>query len=368
MIPLVLILVLFIFFLIKRRRSISKKSNGAIPESGAPEEKPESSPVTERDTEPDKTVQIGAPSPKSPTKKGLMKNIRSGLSKTRNALSAQVDRLFIGGSSLDEYKLEDLEEMLITSDVGVETSMKLIKNLSRQSGNIHSADDLKALIKEEIFNIINISPVDPPPSIQKPHVIMVVGVNGVGKTTTIGKLASRFVKEGKDVLIVAADTFRAAASEQLAIWAERSGASIVRHKDNSDPAAVAYDGMDAALSRNVDIVIIDTAGRLHTKINLMEELKKIRRTVASKMPDAPHETLMVVDGTTGQNALQQAKLFNEAIGISSIALTKLDGTAKGGVVIGISHALNVPLKYIGVGEQIEDLQDFNPREFADAMI
>ena len=299
---------------------------------------------------------------------GFLTNIRTGLSKTRKALSSRVDKLFSMGSGLDEDMLEELEELLITSDVGVETSMKLIESLSGKSSEIQSAEDLKKAIKEDIFSIIDVKTDMTLKPTAKPHVVMVVGVNGVGKTTTLGKLASRFVSEGKNVLIVAADTFRAAASDQLAVWAERSGADIVRHKDNSDPAAVAFDGMEAALARKMDIVLIDTAGRLHTKKNLMEELKKIKRTVASKLPGAPQETLMVVDGTTGQNALQQAKLFNDAIGISSIALTKLDGTAKGGIVIGISHALNVPLKYIGVGEQVGDLQDFDPKEFADAIL
>jgi fused signal recognition particle receptor len=221
-------------------------------------------------------------------------------------------------------------------------------------------------MREEVLTYINLE-TKKQAAHKSPHVIMVIGVNGVGKTTTIGKLASKFIKEGKKVLIVAADTFRAAASDQLNEWAKRSGADIVKHKDNSDPAAVAFDGMEAAIARKVDVVIIDTAGRLHTKKNLMEELKKIERTVSGHIPGAPHETLMVVDATTGQNALTQAQLFNEAVGISSIALTKLDGTAKGGIVIGIANSLNIPLKYIGVGEQIEDLQDFDPIEFANAL-
>jgi fused signal recognition particle receptor len=199
------------------------------------------------------------------------------------------------------------------------------------------------------------------------NVILVVGVNGVGKTTTIGKLAARFSREGKRVLIVAADTFRAAAIEQLAIWSEKAGADLVKHKHGSDPAAVAYDGIEAAAARGVDVVLVDTAGRLHTKVNLMEELKKIKRTIAKKLPDAPHETLLVLDATTGQNALAQAKLFHEAFGVTGIALTKLDGTAKGGIVISICNTLSIPLQYIGVGEQIDDLQDFVARPFVDAL-
>lgn len=321
-------------------------------------------PVTEPEPEPDiseATIETEKPS-------GILKNIRSGLSKTRKALSSSVDKIFSTGGKLDGGMLEDLEEILITSDVGVKTSLKIIESLSEKASDISDPEQLKAALKNEIFNLINVT--HPTTSIEtnKPHVMMVVGVNGVGKTTTIGKLAARLVREDKKVLIVAADTFRAAASSQLAVWAERSGADIVRHKDNSDPAAVAYDGIEAAISRGVDVVIIDTAGRLHTKKNLMEELKKIKRTVDNKLPGSPHETLMVVDATTGQNALQQAQLFHEAIGITDIALTKLDGTAKGGIVIGITNTLNIGLKYVGVGEQIDDLQDFDPKEFADAIL
>jgi fused signal recognition particle receptor len=196
---------------------------------------------------------------------------------------------------------------------------------------------------------------------------MIVGVNGVGKTTTIGKLAARYRREGQKVLIAASDTFRAAAIEQLSIWAERAGADIVKHKDQADPAAVAYDAVQAAYARGVDVVLVDTAGRLHTKVNLMEELKKIKRSLAKECPQAPHETLLVLDATTGQNALSQAKLFDEAIDLTGLALTKLDGTAKGGIVVSICSTLNIPLKYIGVGEQLDDLQDFDPRQFVDAL-
>jgi fused signal recognition particle receptor len=196
---------------------------------------------------------------------------------------------------------------------------------------------------------------------------MVVGVNGVGKTTTIGKLAARYSAEGKKVLVAAADTFRAAAVEQLGIWAERSGADIVKHRENADPAAVAYDGVEAAMARGTDVVLVDTAGRLHTKVNLMEELKKIKRSIGKKLPDAPHETLLVLDATTGQNALSQAKLFNDTLEVTGLALTKLDGTAKGGIVVGICSSLKIPLEYIGVGEQIDDLQRFDAVQFTDAL-
>ena len=206
-----------------------------------------------------------------------------------------------------------------------------------------------------------------PDVVVKPLVVMVVGVNGVGKTTTIGKLAAQYADDGKKVLIAAADTFRAAAVEQLTIWAERSGAEIVRHKSNADPAAVAFDGVEAAMARDMDVVIIDTAGRLHTRINLMEELKKIKRSVSKRYPNAPHETLLVLDATTGQNAISQARLFHESIGVTALALTKLDGTAKGGIVVSICHDLKLPLKYIGIGENIEDLQLFNSEEFVKAL-
>lgn len=349
----------------KRRNRTPKDSRPVVIAEHAEPEHIEETLSSESDS--DTQTEFKAPELNEEKPVGLLTNIKTGLSKTRKVLSSSVDKLFLGGGQLDDEMLEELEELLITSDVGVKTSLQLIENLSAKSSVISNSEDLKKALKEEIYNFINVQE-KAPATISKPHVMMVVGVNGVGKTTTIGKLAFRFVREGKKVLIVAADTFRAAASDQLAVWAERSGADIVRHKDNSDPAAVAFDGIEAAIARKVDIVIIDTAGRLHTKKNLMEELKKIERTVSGKIPDAPHETLMVVDATTGQNALQQAQLFNEAVGIDSIALTKLDGTAKGGIVIGITNTLNVQLKYIGIGEQVEDLQDFDSKEFADAIL
>ena len=268
---------------------------------------------------------------------------------------------------MDDELLEELEELLITSDIGVSTSMDLIEKISRQSAKISTADQLKDILKEEIralFRQVEEKKRETGPT---PRVVMVVGVNGVGKTTTIGKLASRFSARGKKVLIAAADTFRAAAVEQLAIWADRSGADLVRHRDGADPAAVAFDAVEAALARECDIVLVDTAGRLHTKVNLMEELKKIKRSIAKKLPEAPHEILLVLDATTGQNALSQANLFNEAIDVTSLALTKLDGTAKGGIVVGICNSLDIPLQYIGVGEGIDDLQDFDPVTFVDAL-
>ena len=311
-----------------------------------------------------------APTPEKapPARGGFMSRLRRGLSKTRDFLNTDIEDLFSGKRKIDNELLEELEELLITADLGVQTTMELIETISRKTSKIASPDDLKAILKEEILAIVDAAPTgEEPASPPQPQVIMIVGVNGVGKTTTIGKLAARYGREGKKVLIAASDTFRAAAIEQLSIWAERAGADIVKHKDQADPAAVAFDAVSAAMARDADIVLVDTAGRLHTKVNLMEELKKIKRSLAKKCPGAPHETLLVLDATTGQNALSQAKLFDEAIELSALALTKLDGTAKGGIVVSICSTLKIPLKYIGVGEQIEDLQDFDPRQFVDAL-
>ncbi len=299
---------------------------------------------------------------------GLFQRLKEGLSRTRKILTTDIDKLFSGSQRLDDGLLEELEEILITADIGVMTATELIQRMKdRFSGKSIDSEEVKEALKQEILNLMNLSPLSFPEITPKPFVMMVVGVNGVGKTTTIGKLSSRYCNEGKKVLIAAADTFRAAAVEQLMIWAERSGADFVRQKANSDPASVAFDGVDAGIARNIDVVIVDTAGRLHTKINLMEELKKIKRAISKKISDAPHETLLVLDATTGQNAISQARMFHESLGINSIALTKLDGTAKGGIVVSICHDLNIPLKYIGVGEKIDDLQVFNPEEFVKAL-
>jgi fused signal recognition particle receptor len=302
-------------------------------------------------------------------KRSFFKRLRRGLSKTRDILNTDIEDLFTGKRKLDDEMLEELEELLITADIGVRTAMDLIEKISRQAARIEDVDGLKAVLREEIAAIIDTLPDrEARPATSGPRVVMVVGVNGVGKTTTIGKLAARHAREGRKVLIAAADTFRAAAIEQLTIWAERAGADIVKHKDQADPAAVAYDAVEAALARGVDVVLIDTAGRLHTKVNLMEELKKIKRSVGKKIADAPHETLLVLDATTGQNALSQAQLFDEAIDLDALALTKLDGTAKGGIVVSICSTLNIPLRYVGVGEQINDLQAFDAKDFVEALI
>jgi fused signal recognition particle receptor len=297
----------------------------------------------------------------------ILSRLKTGLSKTRDILTTDIDDLFSSKKQIDDEMLEDLEELLITSDIGVRTAMDLMKIITKKASKIESPQALKEVLKQELLSLLKGIKSEPPTIASKPHVVMVVGVNGVGKTTTIGKLAARASEKGACVLIAAADTFRAAAIEQLTIWAERAGAQIVKHKAEADPAAVAFDSMEAAIARGVDTVFVDTAGRLHTKVNLMEELKKIKRTIANKIPNAPHEVLLVLDATTGQNALSQAKLFHEAIGITGLALTKLDGTAKGGIVISINQALDIPLQFIGVGEGIEDLQPFDPKQFADAL-
>jgi len=312
-------------------------------------------------TEPD-------PEPDLPEKPGgFFKRLKSGLSKTRKLLSTDINDLFAGNRKIDDELLEDLEELLITSDIGVQTTQDLIETISKKSSKISGPDALKATLKEKILELLSLEPPTPREITDKPHVIMVIGVNGVGKTTTIGKLASRAASSGKKVILVAADTFRAAAIEQLDIWSQRAGVDIIKHKENSDPAAVSYDGIEAAVARNADMVLVDTAGRIHTKVNLMEELKKIKRTISKKLPGAPHEVLLILDATTGQNALSQAKLFNDAIEVTGIALTKLDGTAKGGIAVSICSTLEIPLKYIGVGEKIEDLQEFDPVQFVEAL-
>ena len=305
--------------------------------------------------------------PKAEASGGFFKRLKIGLSKTRKILTTDIEDLFQSGRKVDDALLDELEELLITADIGVQTSMELIQDIAKQASKISDADQLKAALKEKILALLQTQTPPVTPLAAKPHVIMVIGVNGVGKTTTVGKLAAKFVASGKKVLIAAADTFRAAAIEQLAIWAERAGVDIVRHRDKADPAAVAYDGIEAAMARGTDVVLIDTAGRLHTRVNLMEELKKIKRSLAKKLPDAPHEILLILDATTGQNALSQAKLFDEALDVTGIVLAKLDGTAKGGIVVSICNSLDIPLKYVGIGEKIEDLQEFDPVSFVNAL-
>lgn len=309
-------------------------------------------------------------------KEGVFRRLKNSLSKTRKAFTTRIDNLLLGKKEIDEELLEDLEEILITSDIGVQTTMALVEQVREgvQKKDLSNPGELKQALQDQIVSFLKVPSKPLQISQNKPHVIMVIGVNGVGKTTTIGKLSDRYIQQGRRVLLIAGDTFRAAAVEQLEIWGERVGAEVICHKEHDmkpsariDPSAVVYDGIQAAMARGVDVVMIDTAGRLHTKVNLMEQLKKIRRTVARQIPDAPHEILLVLDATTGQNAISQAQLFHEALQITGIVLTKLDGTAKGGIVVGICQSLKLPIQYIGLGEKANDLQDFEADVFARAL-
>ncbi len=324
-------------------------------------------PETIAEAEEDAETAVAEPLPEKPAAPvGFLDRLKSGLSKTRQSLSTRFDTILSANRKIDEDVLEEIEEVLITSDIGVPTTMELMQRIGKKADKITTADAFKAALKKEMQSLVDIEYHAAP--LEKPHVIMVVGVNGVGKTTTIGKLAAKYAAQGKKVLLSASDTFRAAAVEQLEIWAKRTGADIVKHKDKSDPAAVAFDSVEAAIARDADIVIVDTAGRLHTKVNLMEELKKIKRSIGKKIPSAPHDIFLVLDATTGQNALSQAKLFNAEIDVTGIVLTKLDGTAKGGIVLSICNLLNVPIRYIGIGEGVDDLQEFDPHLFVDALL
>ncbi len=298
---------------------------------------------------------------------GFFDKVKKGLAKTKAGLIRNIETVIIGYAKIDDDFLDDLEAVLLTGDLGVRTTDYLMRQIRRgvTEGKISNTNEVMPYMEKIVADMLR----DPTPEteMKSPHVILVVGVNGVGKTTTIGKMASQFRKEGKKVLLAAADTFRAAASEQLTIWAERTGADIVKHAEGADPAAVAFDAVSAAVARGADVVLIDTAGRLQTKVNLMEELKKISRVVKKVVPDAPHETLLVLDATTGQNAVSQAKTFGEIVSLTGVVLTKLDGTAKGGVVLSITEELHVPVKYIGLGEREDDLQKFVPEDFAKAL-
>jgi len=296
--------------------------------------------------------------------------LKNGLSRTRKTFVHQLDALFLGKKKIDAELLDDLEEILIMADIGANTTQELLEKTREQVRRNELADGqaLKKALKEMILDYLCNAdrPADHVPA-QGPFVVMVLGVNGVGKTTTIGKLAYKFTQAGQKVLLVAADTFRAAASEQLQIWGKRVGVEVVAQQAGADPSSVVFDALDYAKPRNFDVVLVDTAGRLHTKVNLMEELKKIKRVMDKKIPGAPHEILLVLDATTGQNAISQARLFNEAVDVTGLALTKLDGTAKGGIVINICHEFNIPIRFIGIGEQMEDLRDFEPGEFVEAL-
>lgn len=299
----------------------------------------------------------------------LYQRMRQGLAKTRSSLVGRMDELLGSHGRLDEEFLEEMEELLITADFGMQTTQDLVQALAGRLKEIDPNEpaQLHEVLGEEIRARLKTGPSEWPVPESGPLVIMVVGVNGVGKTTTIGKLAKQFSDQGKKVVLGAGDTFRAAAAEQLEVWGERSGAEVIRHTEGSDPGAVAFDAAKAAVARNADVLILDTAGRLHTKVNLMEELKKVRRVIDREIPGAPHETLLVLDATTGQNALIQARSFQEAVDVSGIALTKLDGTAKGGIVVAISSQLELPVRLIGIGEGVSDLRHFDADVFVAAL-
>jgi len=300
-------------------------------------------------------------------------SLNKGLEKSKTSFFSKLGKAVAGKSKVDDDVLDNLEEVLVTSDVGVETTLKIIERIEKRvsEDKYVGTDELNGILREEIAALLSETHVGEAtefsiPADKKPYVIMVVGVNGVGKTTTIGKLAYQFKKQGMSVVLGAADTFRAAAIDQLQVWADRVEVPIIKQKMGSDPASVAFDTLSSAVTQGADVVLIDTAGRLHNKVNLMNELGKVKRVMQKVIPDAPHDVLLVLDGSTGQNAFEQAKQFTKATEVTSLAVTKLDGTAKGGVVIGISDQFQIPVKYIGVGEQIEDLQVFNKYEFVDS--
>ena len=301
-------------------------------------------------------------------------SLDKGLEKSKESFFGKLGKALVGKSVVDDEVLDNLEEILISSDVGVGTTVKIIERIEQRVARDKylGASELDRILREEIANLLSENNTEDLrdfdiPADNKPHVIMVVGVNGVGKTTTIGKLSAQLKKNGKKVLLGAADTFRAAAVDQLKLWGERVGVPVVARGMNTDPSAVAFDAVKEGVEQNVDVIIIDTAGRLHTKINLMNELTKIKRVIQKVIPDAPHEVLLVLDGSTGQNAMIQAREFTKATDVSALAITKLDGTAKGGVVIGISDEFKIPVKFIGVGEKVDDLQIFNKMEFVDSL-
>ena len=337
---------------------VSEPPTQKVPEQRAPSEEV-AEPPSEPPAEPEKE-----PAPE----KSFFERLSSGLSKTRKGIFGNLESVFSGGA-VDDAAWDDFEEILIMSDMGVRTTAKLREKISSAVSPAEGDDvgKITSLLKKEILDILR--EVESPPAelSRKPTVFMVAGVNGVGKTTSIGKIANRFTASGKRVMVAAADTFRAAAVEQLGVWAERVGSDFLRGKTGADPSAVAYDAVRASVSREIDLLIIDTAGRVHTKTGLMDELGKLRRVVARELEGAPHETLLVLDATTGQNAVEQARAFNETVGVTGIVLTKLDGTAKGGIIVAIAEELGIPVKYVGVGESLGDLREFDAAEFTEAL-
>jgi len=300
---------------------------------------------------------------------GFLDKIKNGLTKTRNAMTAVLSSVFTGFSEIDDDFYDELEESLILADLGVETAMKIVKELRARvrSNGLTQVEDARAQLKQIMVEMLDVGSTELPLNTD-PAVILVIGVNGVGKTTTIGKIAKQLMEQGKKVTLIAGDTFRAAAADQLQIWAERCGADIVRQHEGADPASVVFDGIQAAKARKSNVIIIDTAGRLHNKVNLMNELNKISRIISRELPDADKEVLLVLDGTTGQNGLIQAKQFKEIAGVTALAITKLDGTAKGGIVVAVADTLQIPVKFIGVGEQADDLMPFVAQDFVDALL
>ena len=300
---------------------------------------------------------------------GFFDKLKQGMNKTKTSFDQKISNVFKSFRKVDEEFLDELEEILIMSDVGMETSVKIINNLRTRikKEKIQDEEDVKKALREEMESILDVADKDLKLN-TKPSVILVIGVNGVGKTTSIGKIANRLAKDGKKVVVAAADTFRAAAVEQLEIWANRSGADIVKREEGVDPASVVYDAMKITKEKNADVLIVDTAGRLHNKKYLMDELNKIQKVISKEMPEADKEVLLVIDGTTGQNAIQQVKAFKQEADITGLVLTKLDGTAKGGVVIGIAQESQIPVKFIGVGEQIDDMEIFDSKDFVEAII
>lgn len=324
----------------------------------------------------DKTLSMSETEPEEPAdepaevkRRGLLEKLKGGLSKTRKNFSEKIDTLIKNNRKLDDDFYEELEEILIQADVGVNTSLELVENIKKAAHQekINDSSAVTGLLKAEIANIMEKPGAYLNLPAEKPAVIMVVGVNGAGKTTSIAKMAHKFKNEQKKVLLAAADTFRAAAIDQLQIWADRVGVELIKHQEGSDPGAVVYDAIHAAQGRKADILIIDTAGRLQNKTNLMKEISKVYKIIQREIPDGPHEVLLVLDATTGQNAINQARLFEEATGVSGIILTKLDGTARGGIVLAIARELDIPVKLIGIGEGMEDLREFSPDLFAEAL-
>jgi fused signal recognition particle receptor len=342
------------------------------PISTVREDTPETSASIEVPSPPQSPPDLTAPQASSGSRQSsLFQRLSERLTKTKESLVYRIDTLFLGKKEIDLELLDDLEEILITADLGVNTAQELLEEARRKVKRQELSDPqmLKKVLKEKIRSFIMES--DRPAELvmpdKGPFIIMVVGVNGVGKTTTIGKIAHKFTNAGQSVLLVAADTFRAAAVAQLKIWGERNKVQVVSQHEGADPSAVVFDAMDVALAKGHDVVIVDTAGRLHTQVNLMEELKKIKRVIGKKIPGAPHEVMLILDATTGQNAISQAKLFNATVDITGLTLTKLDGTAKGGIVVNICRELKIPIRFIGIGEQLEDLRDFDPGEFVEAL-